>query len=81
MRIIFVGELMDSFELTGCGIMKPENRFHNAMKAEASMAAMWWFGDTATDIMPKKVKYNSVKYMMNINQKNFAAAHSNPIIA
>lgn len=45
------------------------------------MAAMLWLGVTATVIIPYKVKYNKVKYVKKMYQKNLTTVHSNPIIA
>lgn len=42
----------DEIELTGLGIKKPEKSVKSAKKADAKMAAKWWFGVIETVIIP-----------------------------
>ena len=44
------------------------------------MVAMWWLGERAMVIIPYNAKYKLVKYMKKMNQRNFEAVHSNPIM-
>lgn len=56
--------------------MKPLKRFQSMYKGAAIMAATLWLGVAAVVIIPKKVKYNIVKYINNMYHKNFEAVHS-----
>lgn len=42
----------DGKQLTGLGIKKPEKSVKSAKKADAKMAAKWWFGVIETVIIP-----------------------------
>lgn len=45
------------------------------------MAAMLWFGVTATVIIPYNVKYKNVRYMKRRYHRNLLTVQSNPIMA
>lgn len=56
--------------------MKPLNKFHNMKNGAPRIAATLWFGVSEVVIIPKKVKYISVKYMKYTYQRNFHKFHS-----